>query len=71
MNADELRDLTLDELEQELRDMQQELMHEQGVAAMGGQPPDPGRIKTLRKTVARIKTIIGEKRSDTGERGTA
>ncbi|PSG97316.1 50S ribosomal protein L29 [Thermoplasmatales archaeon SW_10_69_26] len=69
MNADELRDLTLDELEEELRDMQQELMHERGVAAMGGQPPDPGRIKELRKTVARIKTIANEKRSD--ERGTS
>jgi large subunit ribosomal protein L29 len=69
VNADELRDLTLDELEEELRDMQQELMHERGVAAMGGQPPDPGRIKELRKTVARIKTIVNEKRSD--ERGTS
>jgi large subunit ribosomal protein L29 len=69
VNADELRDLTLDELEEELRDMQQELMHERGVAAMGGQPPDPGRIKELRKTVARIKTIANEKRSD--ERGTS
>jgi large subunit ribosomal protein L29 len=69
MNADELRDLSETELEEELRDMQQELMHERGVAAMGGQPPDPGRIKTLRKTVARIKTILNEKRTE--QRGTS
>lgn len=69
MNADELRDLSLDELEDTLREQQQELMHERGVAAMGGQPPDPGRIQTLRKTVARIKTILNEKRSQ--QRGTS
>ncbi len=71
MNADELREMSIGDLEEELREMQQELMHERGVSAMGGQPPDPGRIKTLRKTVARIKTIMTEKRSEGEQRGTS
>ena len=41
----------------ELRD---ELMHERGVAAMGGAPPNPGKIRALRKNIARILTIISE-----------
>jgi len=41
----------------ELRD---ELMHERGVAAMGGAPPSPGKIRALRKNIARILTIMGE-----------
>jgi large subunit ribosomal protein L29 len=69
MNADELRDMSVEELKETLRKQQQELMHEQGVAAMGGQPPDPGQIQTLRKTVARIKTILNEKTDE--QRGTS
>jgi large subunit ribosomal protein L29 len=70
MEADELREMDEEELEEALRDTQQELMHERGVAAMGGQPPDPGRIRELRKTVARIRTIMHEETAE-DQRGTA
>lgn len=72
MDADEIREMEREDLLATLKDMQQELMHERGVAAMGGAPPDPGRIRELRKTVARIKTIIHEQDTlDQAERGTA
>jgi len=35
-------------------------MHERGVAAMGGAPPSPGKIRAVRRNIARILTIIGE-----------
>jgi ribosomal protein L29 len=35
-------------------------MHERGVAAMGGAPPNPGKIRALRKNIARILTIAHE-----------
>lgn len=70
MDAGELRAMDPDELQATLEEMQQELMHERGVAAMGGAPPDPGRIRELRKTVARIKTIIHERDTE-AQRGTA
>jgi len=35
-------------------------MHERGVAAMGGAPPNPGKIRALRKNIARILTIMRE-----------
>jgi large subunit ribosomal protein L29 len=74
MEAEELRNMTPDEIRGALAEMQQDLMHERGVAAMGGQPPDPGRIRTLRKNVARIKTIMNERdieESSPGQRGTS
>jgi len=37
-------------------------MHERGVAAMGGAPPNPGKIRALRKNIARILTIMSEER---------
>lgn len=60
MKAEEIRELAPDELEDTLEELQEELMHERGVAAMGGAPPNPGRISYLRRTIARIKTIRKE-----------
>ena len=42
------------------KEINDELMHERGVAAMGGAPASPGRIRALRTEVARIHTIIRE-----------
>lgn len=43
-----------------LSELRDELMHERGVAAMGGAPPNPGKIRALRKNIARILTIASE-----------
>lgn len=43
-----------------LTELRDELMHERGVAAMGGAPPNPGKIRALRKNIARILTIMTE-----------
>ncbi len=43
-----------------LRELRDELMHERGVAAMGGAPPNPGKIRALRKNIARLHTIASE-----------
>ena len=43
--------------DKKLRELRDELMHERGVAAMGGAPPNPGKIRALRKNIARIYTI--------------
>ena len=53
--------------EKKLRELRDELMHERGVAAMGGAPPNPGKIRALRKNIARIHTI----QSEEGVAGTA
>jgi len=56
----EVRDMTPAEREAELEEIQTELLNAKAVQAAGGAPENPGRIKELRRAVARIKTIQNE-----------
>ncbi len=56
----ELRAMRPEELNEKLESLEDELMHERGVAAMGGAPPSPGRLRALRTNVARIRTVMRE-----------
>ena len=58
--TEEIRDMTPAEREAELDDLETELLNSKAVQAAGGAPDNPGRIKELRRTIARIKTIQGE-----------
>ena len=58
--TDEIRDMTPAERQAELEDLETELLNAKAVKAAGGMPDNPGRIKELRRTVARIKTIQAE-----------
>jgi len=60
LHAAEIRDMTPAERETELEDLETELLNAVSVKAAGAQPEDPGRIKELRRTIARIKTIQRE-----------
>ncbi len=52
----DLRALTEDELNRRISDAENDLLRERGVAAMGGAPPRPGRMRALRTNVARART---------------
>ena len=43
-----------------LSELRGDLMHERGIAAMGGAPVSPGKIRGIRRNIARILTIIRE-----------
>jgi len=60
LHPEELRDMTAAERESELEDLETELLNAEAVKAAGGMPDNPGRIKELRRTIARIKTIQQE-----------
>lgn len=60
VHPDEVRDMTPAEREEELEQLETELLNARGIQATGGAPDSPGRIKELRKAVARIKTIQRE-----------
>jgi large subunit ribosomal protein L29 len=60
LHAEEIRDMTPAEREVELEELETELLNTRAVKATGGAPEDPGRIKELRRTIARIKTIQRE-----------
>ena len=56
----ELRDMTPELRAEKLIEIRDELMHERGIGAMGGAPASPGKIRALRKNIARILTIQKE-----------
>lgn len=60
LRTKEIRAMDVEARAKKLVELRDELMHERGVAAMGGAPPNPGKIRALRKNIARILTIQGE-----------
>ena len=60
LNAKEIREFTHEERRDKLEELKRELMHERGVAAMGGSPPSPGKIRQIRMSIAKLLTIMRE-----------
>jgi len=56
----ELRAMRPEDMIAKFKELSDELMHERGVAAMGGAPASPGRIRAIRTNIARIHTIRRE-----------
>jgi large subunit ribosomal protein L29 len=57
----DLRALSDEELERRIAEVENDLLRERGVAAMGGAPPSPGRMRALRTNVARALTVLRER----------
>jgi large subunit ribosomal protein L29 len=57
----ELRSLSDEELHRRIAEAENDLLRERGVAAMGGAPPSPGRMRALRTNVARALTVLSER----------
>ena len=60
---DEIRNMSEEEITEELQKLESELIRERGIVTAGGAPEKPGRIKDIRKTIARIKTIQRERKA--------
>lgn len=60
LRTKEIREMNEKERSEKLKELEDELMHERGVAAMGGAPASPGRLRALRKNISRLLTIIRE-----------
>jgi len=56
-----LREKNAEELDKELSNLKKELAKERASLAAGTRPEKPGRIRHLRRTIARILTIKREK----------
>jgi large subunit ribosomal protein L29 len=61
LRAEEIREMNDEEIQNELENLQSELLTETSVQAAGGAPDNPGRIRELKRTIARIKTIQTER----------
>ena len=60
LKTKEIREFTPEERRKKLSELKGELMHERGVAAMGGSPPSPGKIRQIRMEIAKLLTIMQE-----------
>jgi large subunit ribosomal protein L29 len=57
----ELRAMNDEELIRKIATIENDLLRERGIAAMGGAPPSPGRMRALRTNVARALTVRTER----------
>ena len=60
MNAQELREKTPDQLRDELTSLKKEAFNLRFQAATG-QLENPARLRTVKRDVARVKTVLNEK----------
>ena len=56
----EIREMHPEERDSRLLELRSELMNERGGASMGGQPTSPGRMRAIKRQIARIMTIQHE-----------
>ncbi|MCF2142047.1 MAG: 50S ribosomal protein L29 [Candidatus Lokiarchaeota archaeon] len=57
----DIRNMSSIEREKKLEDLQKELFKVRSSNAMGGTMQDPSKIRELKKSIARILTVINEK----------
>ncbi len=60
LKTKDIRAMRPEDMKAKFKELNDELMHERGVAAMGGAPASPGKIRALRTNVARIHTVMHE-----------
>ncbi|HDJ96717.1 MAG TPA: 50S ribosomal protein L29 [Candidatus Aenigmarchaeota archaeon] len=65
LKAKKIREMSDNELKKKLSELRLELSKERGQVAMGGTVKNPGRIRELRKSIARILTILRERKIKT------
>ncbi len=60
LRAEEIRELSIEQMQEKLKELKQELFSERSKKAAGGAPENPGRIREIKRTIARINTIMSE-----------
>jgi large subunit ribosomal protein L29 len=61
LKVEDVRNMSAEEIEEELRNLESELIRAKGIVAAGGAPENPGRIRDIKRTIARIKTVQTER----------
>lgn len=61
MKIKDLNNLSEGELNDKLTEVRKELMKQNAQIATGTTPKSPGQVKELKRTIAKIKTIIKQK----------
>jgi large subunit ribosomal protein L29 len=62
MEADQIRDLSIEEIETRIEEEEEELEELQFQHAIRGRLENPIILRTKRRLIARLKTVLNEKR---------
>ncbi|MFQ5818597.1 MAG: 50S ribosomal protein L29 [Candidatus Heimdallarchaeota archaeon] len=60
LHQKEIRKMSVDERTKQLSELRAELLRIQGSIGMAGTPENPGKIRSIRKSIARILTVNRE-----------
>ena len=60
LRMDEIRDMDTEKRQERLQELRTELIKIKTMIRAGGSVENPGRVKALRKTIARILTVMNE-----------
>jgi ribosomal protein L29 len=60
LRMEEIREMSIEDKEEKLQELRTELTKLQTMIKAGGAIENPGRTKVLKKTIARILTVINE-----------
>jgi large subunit ribosomal protein L29 len=71
LRSDEIRDMNIDEMKAKLMELRSELARERAIIASGGSLENPGRVRELKHSIARLLTIIKETQKKGGARSSA
>lgn len=64
MKAKEIRTMTEKDVQQKMDELRKELIKHNAQISTGTQVKSPGQIRQTKKTIARLKTILQEKRQE-------
>jgi len=62
IKAKEIRQMSENQIKEKMNEIKKDLMKANSQVAVGTAPENPGQIKQMKKTIARMLTIISEKR---------
>ncbi len=65
LRSSELREMDISEIQEKLEELKAEHAKNISQSAAAGVYENPGKIKELKKTIARVLTIINEKEKET------
>jgi large subunit ribosomal protein L29 len=65
LRPSEIRDMTLEEQQSEIKKLNTELLNARSANHAGGSSDNPGLVRELRRTIARIKTIQNQQNDST------
>lgn len=61
LKSKQIREMKKEDIEKKLKEIKLELFKEKGKIDVGGVADNPGKIKALKRTIARVLTIQKEK----------